>query len=259
METHYFFPLILFSLFLIYLIVRPITVLVHELGHGLSSIFFSKQKVTLYIGSYGDSKRTIKATIGRLEIYFKYYPFYWKVGCCIIPSDISSLTHHLLITIAGPAFSLLFSFFACFIAFYLDVHASIKLVSVIFFGSGMMDFFISINPSSKPMIQNNGTPFYNDGYQLMRLLVLKKCQKGIKLLEQSKDSEAAIFFDKTIKYSKKNDLIYRMAFACYIDQKDYSKAQVICEIIRKEGYNLTSDELVNTGFIYGKFNKYEEA
>ena len=62
------------------LCIRPITTFFHEMGHALPALMFSREAVTVYIGSYGDVSRSQKFTFGRLTIYFRFNLFAWDLG-----------------------------------------------------------------------------------------------------------------------------------------------------------------------------------
>lgn len=51
-------PLIIqFIIFLFF--IRGLIIILHELGHALPAILLTKEKVSIYIGSYGDQKKSI--------------------------------------------------------------------------------------------------------------------------------------------------------------------------------------------------------
>ncbi len=50
------------------LVIWPITVLLHELGHAIPALILTRQKVSIYIGSYGDPDKSLHFRIGLLEL-----------------------------------------------------------------------------------------------------------------------------------------------------------------------------------------------
>ena len=66
-----------------FLLARLLTVLLHELGHAIPAILLTQQQVTVYIGSYGDPKNTLKLNLGMMEIFFRYNFFAWRIGMCV--------------------------------------------------------------------------------------------------------------------------------------------------------------------------------
>jgi len=59
-------------IFLAIILSRPITTFVHELGHAIPSLLFTKGPVVIYVGSYGDISNSTTTTFGRLSIIFKF-------------------------------------------------------------------------------------------------------------------------------------------------------------------------------------------
>ncbi|MCH8904747.1 MAG: hypothetical protein IIA45_12645, partial [Bacteroidetes bacterium] len=91
-----------FFILVIAIILRPFTVLFHELGHGITALLLTKEKVTLYIGSYGDPKNSFKFSLGRLEFFIKYFSVLWEIGLCVHQSKNIPLNRQILITLFGP-------------------------------------------------------------------------------------------------------------------------------------------------------------
>jgi len=63
-------------------VLRPLTTFIHEMGHAIPSLLYTKGIVTIYVGSYGDPDKSIHFTVGRLKVYFKYNPLLWDSGLC---------------------------------------------------------------------------------------------------------------------------------------------------------------------------------
>ncbi|SEO00261.1 hypothetical protein SAMN05216436_12835 [bacterium A37T11] len=76
---------IILILFLVLATTRALTVVIHELGHAVPAIFLTKEKVAIYIGSFGDPNKSLHVNIGLLEVWFKYSPFLWGRGLCVMP------------------------------------------------------------------------------------------------------------------------------------------------------------------------------
>ena len=98
--------LLLFSVFF----VRSFTTFIHEMGHGIPALLFTKEKVKLFIGNYGQKEKAANLTLGRLEIYFKYNPLMWNSGLCVHSGNNLSINQNIIITLMGPVSSLLFGF-----------------------------------------------------------------------------------------------------------------------------------------------------
>lgn len=170
-------PFILLACYILFVITWPITVLLHELGHGIPALILTKREVTLYIGSYGKVKGSFLINLGRLKLYFKFNPFAWRAGLCKYYSTNISVTSHSIILLTGPITSLLLSVILCYIAFSFEFHGSLKLILVAFVVSSLLDLLTNIIPDEKPIYTLNGNATYNDGYQLKLLFKYRHLYK----------------------------------------------------------------------------------
>lgn len=121
-----YFPTFLLMLIGLALIARPFTVLFHELGHAIPVILLTKQKATIYIGSYGDPKSSIKINFGLLTIYFRYNPLAWRLGLCVPSAKSVSINRQIVYTLAGPIASLIIATIVCYFTFAYDFHGFLK-------------------------------------------------------------------------------------------------------------------------------------
>lgn len=135
---------LLISLF--FFIIRVLTLLVHELGHAIPAIIFTRQPVAIYIGSYGDDDGNIQFNKGLLEINIKRNPLLWRRGLCVMADDDLTLQQRIIQVLAGPLSSFVIGGIAAFIAITFDLHGAIKLVSGIFFLSAAVDLITNLYP-----------------------------------------------------------------------------------------------------------------
>ncbi|WP_124981267.1 tetratricopeptide repeat protein [Nonlabens xiamenensis] len=252
-------PLILLTLILLVVITRPFTVIFHELGHGIPALLLTKDKVTLYIGSYGDPKHSLTFRIGRLEFFFKYNPFLWKLGLCIPHSKEVTINRQIFITVFGPVTSLFLGAVGCYTAFAGDFHGSIKLISVVLLGSSAFDFFINIVPRDEPIELFDGSIVHNDGQQLRQLFKYKtldsKYTVGADHYNKQEYEIAAKAFHNIIDNGLRNDMVYRLAISAYLQFKDYKTALTLHEEFEKY-CNLNSDDYANSGLIKSQLGSY---
>lgn len=243
-------------------IIRPLTVLIHELGHGLPALLFTTEKVQIYIGSYGDPSKSLHITIGRLEIYFKYNPILWNHGLCVPKSDNISINKNIVITLFGPIISLLFGISSILIAFAGNLHGSLKMISVFFLVSSFIDFFLNIIPNKTPTRLYDGAIVYNDGQQLKQLIKYKsfptQFNSGVKHYNNKEFEKASIHFIKIIDQGLADEMIYRLAISSNLQSKNYESALLIQEMFDK-AYNLNSDDYSNSALIKSNLEKYEDA
>ncbi len=243
-------------------IIRPFTVLIHELGHGIPALLLTDDKVTLYIGSYGEYKNSLHFDIGRLEFFFKYNPLLWKLGLCVHNTRDLTLNQHILITLFGPLSSLLLGSLFFYLALTTDLHGSIKIISVVFLASSMFDFFLNIIPSEQPIRLHGGKIAYNDGQQLKQLVKLKKLSPeygiAIEYYNNENYSNAAKEFHSIIYSGQENDMVYRLAISSYLQCKDYKIALSLHYKFDKQ-FNLDSNDYANSGLLKSRLGKYLES
>jgi len=94
-----YLPAIIIALLLLVVITRPFTVLLHELGHAIPGMIFSKKNVAVYVGSYGNKEQSFKIQIGTLEIWIRYNPIKWSGGICIIDTEEVSINQMTIFTL----------------------------------------------------------------------------------------------------------------------------------------------------------------
>jgi len=255
----YFLALLIVILFLI---TRSLTVLFHELGHAIPAIFLTKQKVTIYIGSYGDPRNTVKLNIWKLEVYFRYNPFVWRLGLCIPSAKKISINRQIIYTITGPATSVIIAVFASYFVFTYDLHGFLKAFLVVFFGSACVDLLLNIIPSHTPVKLYDGTVTYNDGNNLKRLFYYKRMPKAYleaaKLFNEQHFPEAASLFERMLSDGIKDENIYRLGISSYMHGKNYLRAKVLSEELAQMD-KMTSDDFSNMALAYSQVGLHEKA
>jgi tetratricopeptide (TPR) repeat protein len=256
-----YFPIFLLILIGLVLITRPLTVLFHELGHAIPAILLTRQKATIYIGSYGDPKRSIKINLGGLAVFFCYNPFAWKLGLCVPSAKSVSINRQIVYTLAGPFASLTIATIACYFTFAYDLHGFLKLFLIVFLGSAFLDLLVNLIPNQTPIKLYDGTITYNDGYSLKQLFYYKRLPKdysdAAELYNEQKFSEAAILFEKLLS-DVKDENIYRLAISSYLQDKNYKKAKEISDAFALTG-EMNSDDLSNIALSYSQLGFHDEA
>lgn len=247
---------------LLVLVTRPLTVLFHELGHAIPAILLTKQKVTIYVGSYGDPQKSIKFNIGLLEIYFRYNPLSWRLGLCVPTAKTISLNRQIFYTVTGPVTSLIIAIIACYFTFTYDLHGFLKIFFVVFLGSSIFDLFINLIPMETPIKLYDGTITYNDGHNLKQLFYYKRLPKeyteAAELYNQQRYLEAAKLFNKMLSSAVKDENIYRFAINSYLQNKNYEKARELSDAFIQLG-KMNSDDLSNAALSYSQLGLHEKA
>ncbi len=161
------------AVFLAIILSRPFTTLVHELGHALPALVFTKNPVSIYVGSYGNLDKSFHFNLGRLEVFFTPKLINLEQGLCS-HQGAKTIGQSMMIVLGGPVFSLLLGLLFCWLILFYKDQPMIAFGMGIFLVSGIFDFIGNILPNKEPMIMHNGRMMYNDGYQFQRLLQTSK-------------------------------------------------------------------------------------
>lgn len=148
---------------ILWLLVWPVVILLHELGHAVPALLFTRAKVTVYLGSYGDRDHSWRMQAGLLEIYWKKWSLYWPGGMCVPSSPDMTTAQQVIMLLGGVGVSVVLAAVGFYGALVLDLHGSIKLFMFMLtlFAAGTL--VTNLVPRTI-----NGMP--NDGMLLMKLL-----------------------------------------------------------------------------------------
>ena len=255
-------PLIflLFSL-LVLISLRGITI-IHELGHAIPAVLFSKANVTVYIGSYGDEKNAFKFKVGLISFVVKYNPFYWRGGLYSLSNSDLSFNKRIVIILMGPLAPFLCGLIVFSSALYFDWHGAIKLVSIIFLGVATFGLFANLIPSSKVVGAYEGRALYNDGYHFKKVLHLKKLPKAVQqaivLYEVKKYAEVAAIFETVILKDFREPEFFKMAISSHLMIGNYLSAKNLSDELQSFS-EFDADDYANAGLIYASLENYEPA
>jgi len=153
----------------IVLMTRSITVLIHELGHAIPSLLFTKEEVIICVGSYENLTKSKGIKLGRLTTFFTFNIFNWNSGLCL-HKGVTTFMQNFLIILGGPLASLLIGLGMIYLVKNWQGGQYEVVVAVFLIVSALWDFISNIIPHEKPLVTHNGNIVYNDGYQLKRLL-----------------------------------------------------------------------------------------
>ncbi len=145
------------------------TTLVHELGHAIPSLLFTKEQVIVCVGSYGDVSNSWKISLGRLKIFFKFNFLSWNLGLCSNPG-VSGFWKTLIVILGGALASLILALFLVYLILINNFSDITIVVLTFFMVSAIWDFAINIYPVNKPFYLFDGSEIYNDGYRFLHLI-----------------------------------------------------------------------------------------
>ena len=153
--------MLLFLIF--YIIVAPICVLLHEMGHGIGAAFASKKHVHIYLGP-GSEKNKENFRLGRIHFHI-----YWSyTGLTYWGKDFSKRQEAIALA-GGPLMSLLLSFLFGLLTLFVpqsEAHSFFWWTTMLFF----LQFIGTIIPMTYPRWMGGLAGYPSDGLQLLRML-----------------------------------------------------------------------------------------
>ncbi|PWT76575.1 MAG: hypothetical protein C5B59_06195 [Bacteroidetes bacterium] len=237
-------------------------IILHELGHAIPILFMTEGKVEIYLGSFGDSRKCIKLSVKRLDVFLKYNPLEWTKGVCQPPNEKVSTNKKILYMASGPIVSLLLTVISFYILFSFEFSGFSRFVLVLLFCFGLTTLFSSIIPTKISKFASNGQPLNNDAMQIVQLFKHKRLpenyKNAIECYTNKQFTQAADLFDK-IPESGNIDLItLRKAISSNLLANRFNKAEQLLGIISIK-YALNADDYANLGYLKYHSEKYDEA
>jgi len=247
---------------LFYPIAIFINVVVHEFGHAIPALLLTKQRVEVFIGSYGDEKKSFPLRTKFINIWFNPNVFLKGRGLCRQTAKNTPIKKQLIYVAGGPAASFMLTCIAIFYSPIYNADGDMNGGHFVFVSAAMATFFVSIIPRKKRIITAGNNQISNDGAQLQRLWRLRKYEKeyykayeayNAKDYNTSADLCEALW-NKRIKVQE----LFTYALSSMLMAKQYSRALSFCKEI-KDTSNLNEDDycLISLAEIHSKL--YEEA
>ncbi len=164
------------TLFLVLLLLaalcRPLTVLLHELGHAIPILLLTRsERVELFVGTHGEPQRSWRLPLGRLQVYLHYNPWLHLGGLTRYDRMPDRRQARLFIILGGPLASLLIAALALWSSFMFSFHPLILGLSILFLAGAIFDFVVNLIPQRQPLELPDGSCIDNDGQQLWQILM----------------------------------------------------------------------------------------
>jgi tetratricopeptide (TPR) repeat protein len=257
-----YLPLILLYMFIPWFIVRPVTTLVHELGHAIPALILTGEGGALYLGSYGDPTKSLRLKIGRLRIFLRYNLFRWNTGLFVKDAKDVPINHQIIYVLSGSLTSFLLAAVACYFAFFFGLHGFLKLLFITFLISAIWDLFANLIPSSTPIMAHDGDVTYNDGRLLKTLFRFKRYSddysRAVSLYEAKKFTEVIDIIESLKQKWGSDGNISRLGLCAELELKNYVKAKCyVDEIMRLS--DLAQPDYLNAGYVCIRLGLNEEA
>ena len=251
-------------LILFFTILRPLTTLIHELGHGIPALIYTDKKVTLYIGSYGNPDKSFKIVLGRLELFFNKQLFNWNIGLCVMEEKTLAINKQIVFTLMGPLASLILSLILTYLIINVDFSDYVLVILFFFNISTYYDFFANIIPNSRPIKLHDDSIVHNDGKQILDLIKFKKVPQdysvGAAFYNNKDYGLAATAFENVLAKGYQEPIIYQLLISAYLQIKDNDNAMRINKIYdarHRESFN--SNDYTNMGLMKSFSGSYEDA
>lgn len=199
--------------------VRPVVVVLHELGHALFATIVARQKVVIFLGSYGDKERSANVTVGSFEIWFTGNPFLWQRGFCVPSVPITRADQRISYFLAGPIFPLAVSAILADAAVFLHFNEYVRFFSFALLGVSVIDLVVNLFPYATPIGFYQNKPVFMDGYCLKLAWLQKKYPTeffvGINQYSKKEYDDAARNFEKAARRMPGNKQIDKNLKECY--------------------------------------------
>jgi len=240
-------------LYLIYFILLHVTLLIlsyfvsvfiHELGHAIPTLVFGKKDVNVYIGSFGETKNSVRIPIGRLIIHLEKNPFKWTKGLCS-SSEQFSINKNLIIFFAGPVASILVfvTAYAIFVSYEKFDAGDFFLLIVL--GTSGFAVLSSLIPRKLGEISvKTGLPLYSDGYWIVHFIKLKGQPEtyfqATTLISKKQYKEAEDLL-ATVDDGKQKKNFYELLLYANLQARNYAKAEEVSNHIFEKFKHTAND------------------
>jgi hypothetical protein len=201
------------------LAVRPFVIFLHELGHAIVARLVAKQKIVIFLGSYGNKESSANMSFGSLEIWFTGNPFLWQCGLCESSVPITRVDQRISFILAGPILPVAISAIIADAAIFFEFNEYIRFVSLVLLGTSIVDLGFNLIPYSNAIATYNKQPIFMDGY-LFRLALLQKRYPtefftGINEYQKGDYEDAVHYFERAARKMPGNKIIERNLKECH--------------------------------------------
>ncbi len=246
---------------LLVMVLRSFTTLFHEMGHAIPALIFSKDKVQVYIGTYGDTEHGATISLGRLDIFYKFNFLAWNIGMCKHQGQTNAWRNFLII-VGGPIASLLIAIPLLFFLPQAQANPILHFAIIVFVGAAMLDLVSNLFPYGSQMHTDSGKSIYNDGMQLLSLWKrgsLPTVYFQMEKLIAEKNFVDAIEKGKPIVTGDKTKPeVYDLMVQALREEKEYE--DIITAIkLKSQFYELKPTDYHMMGVANTKLNRFDEA
>lgn len=226
----YTHPLLIFILFIISLILFIYLLsFLFLAGQLLSALFYSKGRITVYLGANKEIPSLLKFRLGRIYVWVNYNPLKFRAGRVSSDLGVLTRTQRIIYTLSTPLTYLLMILFLWYrIKFYDDKnYVGLEWVLLVSIG---LPLIRGLLPIGKATQMADGKVGYNYGFHLYRFIFTGKFDKMVRkarqYAESGNDEEAAKAFSGLSLYTNVGSGLHPLSCICeYLQKGIYSGTQ----------------------------------
>jgi hypothetical protein len=240
----------------------PLIAVFHELGHAFAYLIFTKpERIDIYIGSYGDVKKSISFRAGKLHFFIKKsFPFVKGIGVCGSSQRESDYRKFVVILLAGPVFTLLAAGIIAIIVFSANANLLIQIFCYIFLGFSTLSLIGNLVP--REIVSANGLGLNSDGNQIIYTLKLKESlpdyNQAVNHYINKEYNESIIWFKKALEAKPRDVKTVRFLIFASFKVKQYDDIAVYITILEHSG-EFSVEDMLNKACLQSVTHQSDEA
>ena len=240
----------------------PVTAIVHELGHAVAFLAFTKpERIDIYIGSYGGAGKYYQFQVGTIRFHIKQaFPFVKGIGLCRSSAHERKYINDIIISLAGPVVTLITAIIFSLLAFTLHSGVLVTIVCGIFLGYSLLSLLVNLIPNEIPL--RGDEMIDNDGRRVLFALQLKKVRPAyldaLDLLDR-KDPKAAVTKLQEVRAAvPANARVIRILISALLTAGNYEDGLVWSANLEKLA-KLNNQDLLTRGVLHSFAKNSSEA
>jgi len=204
-------------------------VFLHELSHAVAALLLTRHEVTVYIGSYGESRGHLHFSTGRLHWRIKYNFFEWKGGVCMTHTEYLPPYKKIIYALMGPLLPFVLSAVLTWLGYKLDWSDGVVFLWGFFCVLSFYYMVENLFPSSKPVILSDGRVSRNDGSAILETIANRKTvvdyKEAVADYRLGKYEKVAAQLEHGLQFQPENKQFHILLILCYGEQKQHNQAK----------------------------------
>lgn len=235
--------------------------MLHELGHALPALVFTKGVVSIYIGVPEQENIDPDRKLGRLHFWFAKSPLKWLGGYCV-HGVTGSRWKTTVILLNGALFTFAIALAATYAVFFLDLHGFIKTLLMLLTVQAGIQIMTNLVPSRRRVLLPGGRYTYNDGEQLRRVWFprarLDDWTLGVQAVQRDEFGAAWTYFKHLLDQGWRWDDLLRYSTFTLVKLDRHSEVWGLYETHRAN-YPSKASDLFTLAYVLSKLDRNEEA